>query len=291
MAANITATRQKEYVNSMSALLSTFEGGHMRKFGERKDAIVGEEIVFYKSSGGSSTRNTRNMLDPAYVGQGGKIDAITLVPEYLLWDEKIPQMELWKTKLDVKSELVRLGINQLKVDEDKLILSKIMASSSLTPAGSATKDLNVLLRTLVGKINASIMKSKMTLDKIKGTAMIMNETAYEIFTSSNASLKTTFVTNQEGLGKGNVPSSILGCDIVTFPDAIFPSGTILLIPYGTFGSGSWKGSEKSSAEYKHEDLKFWLTADITAGACVLDAAAITKFSYLPSSKPSEDLIV
>ena len=71
MAANIIATRQKEYNNSMSSLLSTFEGGHMRKFGERKEAIVGEEIIFYKSSGGSSTRKTRDMYAAGYVGQGG----------------------------------------------------------------------------------------------------------------------------------------------------------------------------------------------------------------------------
>ena len=291
MAANISATRQKEFNNSMSSILSTFEGGYMRKFGERKEAIEGEDITFYKSSGGSSTRNTRNMYDPAYAGQGGKIEAITLTPEQIVWDEKIPQLELWKTKLDVNSQLLKLGENQLKVDEDKLILNKILADPNLSAAGSSTKDLNVLLRSLVGKINASIMKAKIALDKTKGTAMIMNETAYEIFTASNAALKTTFITSQEGLSRGNVPSAILGCDIVTFPDTILPNGKILLVPYGTYGSGSWKGSEKSSIEYKHADMKYWLTADITAGACVLDPKAITVFSYLPASKPSEDLIV
>ena len=291
MAKDIVATRQKEFDNAMSSLLSVFEGGNLRKFGKRKEAIVGEDIVFYKSSGGSSTRSTRNMYNPSYTGQGGKIDAITLVPQPIVWDEKVEQLALWKTKLDVNSELLKLGINQLKIDEDKLILNKILADPGLATAGSSAKDLNILLRTLVGKINASIMKAKIALDKTKGTAMFMNETAYEIFTASNAALKTTFITNQEGLSKGNVPSSILGCDIVTFPDDVLTSGTIILAPYGTYGSGSWKGSEKSNIEYKHADMQYWLTADITAGACVIDPEAITKFSYDPMSKPSEDLIV
>ena len=105
MAANIIQTRQKEYVNSMSALLSVFAGGLLRKFAVKQEALVGEEIYFYKSSGGSSTRNTRNMFAPSYTGQGGKIEAIKVEPDYILWDEKIPQKELWKTKLDVKSEI------------------------------------------------------------------------------------------------------------------------------------------------------------------------------------------
>ena len=86
MAADIIQTRQKEYVNSMSALLSVFAGGLLRKFAVKQEALVGEEIYFYKSSGGSSTRNTRNMFVSSYTGQGGKIEAIKVEPDYILWD-------------------------------------------------------------------------------------------------------------------------------------------------------------------------------------------------------------
>lgn len=291
MAANIIGTRQKEYINSMAALLSVFEGGHLRKFGVKQENLVGEKAIFYRSSGGSSTRNTRNMYAAGYTGQGGKLEPFEVEPDYILWDDKIQQKELWKTKLDAKSEIIRLGINQLKVDEDKLIMQTISANTNLATAGNVTKDLNTLLRTLIAQIADSILSSKMAIDSANGTVMVLNKTAYKIIAASNASIKSDFITNQMELSKGNVPRMFMGCDMVTFPDDVLSSGEILLIPYGTFGFASWKGSERQNAQYDDRDLHMYLTADTTAGVGVLDAKAITRFSYDPLSKPSTDLIV
>ena len=290
MAADIIQTRQKEYVNSMSALLSVFAGGLLRKFAVKQEALVGEEIYFYKSSGGSSTRNTRNMFDSSYTGQGGKIEAIKVEPDYILWDEKIPQKELWKTKLDVKSELVRLGVNQIAVDEDKMIINTIKAGS-LNDVGAVGTDLNTQLRLLIAQIADSVLSSKMAIDGQNGTVMIMNKTAYKILAASNASIKTDFITNQMELSKGNVPRMFMGCDMVTFPDDVLPSGEIYLAPYGTYGFASWKGSQKQEALYEHRDLHLYLTADITAGSVLLDPKAITRFKYDPLSQPSQDPIL
>ena len=290
MAADIIQTRQKEYVNSMSALLSVFAGGLLRKFAVKQEALVGEEIYFYKSSGGSSTRKTRNMFDSSYTGQGGKIEAIKVEPDYILWDEKIPQKELWKTKLDVKSELVRLGVNQIAVDEDKMIINTIKAGS-LNDVGAVGTNLNTQLRLLIAQIADSVLSSKMAIDGQNGTVMIMNKTAYKILAASNASIKSDFITNQMELSKGNVPRMFMGCDMVTFPDDVLTSGEIYLVPYGTYGFASWKGSQKQEALYEHRDLHLYLTADITAGSVLLDPKAITRFKYDPLSQPSQDPIL
>ena len=276
--ANITATLQTRYKTTMKTELAEFKGGRLRGLAEKQIGKGQEDVTFYVSHPGS-TSTSIDMYAAAYAGTGGGVDKIKCSIAYNYWHDKLAMKDINSTSLTVKDQLIKSGINSLKVSEDVNIAGVITAHTGLTGKGDVLKKLPEQINAFIGAARVALLKGQNALDAVTKVAIIMNETAYEQFFSDDKTINSLY-TELSGV-KGGAPDNFHYCEIIALSDKVLPAGTVYFIPAGSFGFAAWEDSAESTAEYHPGQDNMWLTAKVSWGAVVLDPKSIFAFKYKP----------
>ena len=269
---------QVKYQNSMRTLQKEAKGGKLRGFAEQAVGKGNEEVIFYRSEEGTVFKGDLDMFDAStWNSTAGKINKFSTKINYVYWSHKIKEAELNSTNLSADSQLLKSGINSLKLSEDVDIMDKIKASSGLATAGSSTTTITNNLDELVGTAKLSILAAKEAVDTPKNTAMVMNRKAYKELFSTDLAKNNDYI-QMSGAG-GDVAVRFYGTTVITLPDIHLPDKAIFFVPSMSFGFAAWENGVSSNSQFMPWDDSLWLVAKSSLGVVVLDPESIVKFSY------------
>lgn len=284
--ATTTNTVQQNWSNAVLAAMDQLKPSGLKVFGERKTQSGGEKITFYRYKGGKAKDGVPSMFgkDSDYDGPDfNKYDAYIA---YVSSQDKLSQEEMEKTKLDLKSPIVKVLTNAVLDKEDEKIITKIVGEdTNLNKVGNATLDPSTLeaARLLLAEIRDCYVSAEMTPDGKKGVAIVMNREDYKRFSTSDAFIHGDYKDAITG-GDGVLPLSMKGAEI--FISKQVESGTAYIIPSNSFGYAEWEGSVKPTAEFHATDgLKWHLQIVKSTGSVIIEPNFITKFSMKPTETP------
>lgn len=275
----ITApTLQTRFTTTMKTEFAEFKGGRLRGLAQKQIGKGNEKVRFYVSKPGT-TSTSIDMYAAGYTGTGGAINNLECSIEYNYWHDKLAMKNVNSTSLTIKDQLVRSGVNSLKVSEDINIANVIIGTAGLTPKGSASLSLPDQINEFIGAARVALLKGQNALDSVTKVAILMNESAYEKFFSNDKTINSLY-TELSGV-KGGAPDQFHYCEIIALSDTVLPSGKCYFVPAGSFGFAAWEDSAFSDATYHAAQDSMFLMAKTSWGAVVLDPKSIFAFGYKP----------
>ena len=277
ISANLQDAIQTKFQNSIRSLAKEAKGGKLRGYAEKAIGKGNIDVVFYRSEEGTVFTGELNMYDSAWASTAGKIIKKTAIIDYIYWSHKIKQKELNSTDLSPQSQLLKSGMNSLRMYEDIQIMNKIKATTGITDLGTSGSTIKGQLDDIVGTTKLAILSAKDALDVTKGVGMVMNRSAYKELFSTELAKNNDYV-QLSGAG-GEVAVRFYGCDVITLPDVALPDKAIYFVPSLSYGFAAWDEGVISSSEFHNGDDSLWLTAKSSMGAVVLDKEAIIKYKY------------
>lgn len=282
---NTTATVQQMWTSAVLATMDQLKPNGLKTYGERKTQSGGEKITFHRYKGGKAKDGVPSMFgkDSDYDGPDFmKYDAFIA---YVSSQDKLTQEEMEKTKLDLKSPIVKALTNAVLDKEDEKIIKKIVeADDNLNKLGSADLDPATLeaARMLLAEIRDCYVSAELTPDGKKGVAVVMNREDYKRFSTSDAFIHGDYKDAIKG-GDGVLPLTMNGAEL--FISKQVESGTAYVIPSNTFGYAEWEGSVKPTAEFHPTDgLKWHLQIVKSTGCVIIEPNFITKFTMKPATQ-------
>ena len=275
----ITApTLQTRFGTTMKTEFAEFKGGRLRELAQKQIGKGNEKVRFYVSKPGT-TSTSINMYAAGYTGTGGAINNLECSIKYNYWHDKLAMKDVNSTSLTIKDQLVRSGVNSLKVSEDINIANVIIGTAGLTPKGSTTLSLPDQINEFIGAARVAILKGQNALDSVTKVAILMNESAYEKFFSDDKTINSLY-TELSGV-KGGAPNNFHYCEIIALSDTVLPAGKCYFVPAGSFGFAAWEDSAFSDATYHAAQDSMFLMAKSSWGAVLLDPKSIFAFAYQP----------
>ena len=268
---------QTKYQNSIRALAKEAKGGKLRGLAEKAIGKGKLDVVFYRSEEGTVHTGELDMYSPTWASTAGKIIKKTAEIDYIYWSHKIKQKVLNSTDLSPQSQLLKSGMNSLRMYEDIEIMNIIKATAGITTLGTSGSGITAQLDDIVGTTKLAILSAKDALDVTKAVAMVMNRSAYKKLFSTDLAKNNDYV-QLNGAG-GEVAVRFYGCDVITLPDGSLPEKAIFFVPSLSYGFAAWEEGVISSSEFHNGDDSLWLTAKSSMGAVVLDKEAIIKYKY------------
>ena len=268
---------QTKYQNSIRALAKEAKGGKLRGLAEKAIGKGKLDVVFYRSEEGTVHTGELDMYSPTWASTAGKIIKKTAEIDYIYWSHKIKQKVLNSTDLSPQSQLLKSGMNSLRMYEDIEIMNIIKATAGITTLGTSGSGITAQLDDIVGTTKLAILSAKDALDVTKAVAMVMNRSAYKELFSTDLAKNNDYV-QLSGAG-GEVAVRFYGCDVITLPDGSLPEKAIFFVPSLSYGFAAWEEGVISSSEFHNGDDSLWLTAKSSMGAVVLDKEAIIKYNY------------
>lgn len=291
------ATIQQLFAAAILATLDTLEDGDLKSLAEKKTESGGESATFYRIKGGKAKDGVPSMYvtgtyegDTDNKGDGGDTEKFVATIGQVSSQDKVKKADMLKTKLDIKTPIVKTMSRSILLKEDDKILTAIKAKASeLNTAGSVTADPTALetARLLVAEIRDAHVSAQMTPDGKKGVAVVMNRQDYKRLATSDAFLNGDYKDQIKG-GDGELPLSFVGARLVVSP--LVESGEIYIIPSNTFGYAEWEGSIESTAEYHPTDSqRYHLQIVKSVGVVVIEPEFITKFQVKPAPAKTNSL--
>lgn len=286
-----TNTIQQNFSTAVLSTMDQLKPNGLKTFGEKRTQSGGEKITFYRYKGGKAKDGVPTMYgtDPADGPDFFKFEAPI---SYVSAQDKIKKEDMEKTKLDIKSPIVKSITNAVLKKEDEKIINAIKAKDSeLNTSGSATLDPASLdcARALLAEIRDCYVSADLTPDGKKGVAIVMNREDYKRFSTSDAFINGDYKDAIKG-GDGVLPLTLKGAEL--FISDLVESGTSYIIPSNTFGYAEWEGSVMPTAEFHPTDALRWhLQVVKSVGCVIIEPNYITKFLVKPaeSKRPVSSL--
>lgn len=281
--ATTTDTVQKNFSSAVLAMMDQLKPSGLKTFGEKRTQNGGESIDFYRYKGGVGKDGVPSMYnaDPT---DGPDFKKFTAPIAYISSQDKLPKENMEKTKLDLKSPIIKSLTRAVELKEDEKIIEKIKAAdANLNKTGSETLDPATLdaARMLLAEIRDCYVSAEMTPDGKKGVAIVMNREDYKRFSTSDAFVNGDYKDAITG-GDGVLPLSMKGAEIFISP--LVDSGTAYIIPSNSFGFAEWEGSVIPTAEFHSTDAMRWHLQIVKSVGCVIiEPNFITKFSMKPTT--------
>ena len=251
ISANLQDAIQTKFQNSIRALAKESKGGKLRGLAEKAIGKGNLDVIFYRSEEGNVYTGELDMYSSTWASTAGKITKSRAEIDYIYWSHKIKQKELNSTDLSPQSQLLKSGMNSLRMYEDTEIMNIIKATTGITNIGKAGGTITGQLDEIVGTTKLAILSAKDALDVVKGVGMVMNRTAYkELFATDLA--KNNDYVQLSGAG-GEVALRFYGCDVIVLPDVALPDPAIFFIPSLSFGFAAWDEGVISSSEFHNGD--------------------------------------
>lgn len=272
-----TLTKQEKFTTTMKAYLAENKGGFLREFCEVAEATGGESYTFTRIKESTAVDGLTSMFTGATDNTGNMEDKKATIA-YISAMKKLPQADMDKTAIDIKSGLIKSLGNAVDRLEDKKITTACVAGATEVNIGSATME--EIAKKIVGEIATTLAMAEVSTEGKVGVALVINKKDWGKLARTdyvlNSDYGKSFGGNIVGMG-GN----FFGAKIVPANDSVsVPEGTVLIIPSGAVGLAEWKGSNTATAEFYASDaMSYHLQAVRAIGAVALDPEAIIKCTF------------
>lgn len=277
--ANTTQTKQQQFATSALMAQDQLKAAGLKKWSEKGNAKGGETYTFYRKKKAGAKDGIPTMFNGSFVGEGGDFDKFVANISQISSQDKLAELDMLKTKLDLKSPIVASMTNALLQKEDEKIITAISGATGLATAGQATKTIDDManIRTLIQKVRSAHVWAKCGLDQKKGVALAMCEEDYSVLSSSEIFINGDY-QGAFGGGTGDTPLTFFGAEITI--SELVQKGTIYIIPSYTFGVAEWDNSIKSDMVFFPTDGRTWhLQISKSVGVVVIEPTKITKFNF------------
>lgn len=280
--ATTTNTIQQKFATSVLMAMDTLKANGLKKFGERQIVKGGESITFYRKKKASAKDGIPSMYTGFTTGNGGDFDKFTATISQISAQDKLPESDMLKTSLDLKSPIIASMTNAVLLKEDEKIINAIKEKDTeLLKLGTATKTADDIanVKALMQAVRSAHVWAKCGLDQKKGVAVVMNEGDYTTLATSEIFINGDYASAFGG-GTGDTPLTFFGAELVI--SELAEKGSMFVIPSYTFGFGEWENSIKTDCEFHATDGRTWhLQISKSAGVVVIAPNKITKFSVKP----------
>ena len=137
--ANVTQTKQQQFETAVLMSQDTLKANGLKKLAERATVKGGETNTFYRKKKATAKDGIPTMFNGSFVGEGGDFEKFTATITQISSQDKLPELDMLKTKLDLKSPIVASMTNALLQKEDEKVIAAIAAAGTLATAGKPTK--------------------------------------------------------------------------------------------------------------------------------------------------------
>ena len=275
---NTTNTKQQQYATSVLMAMDTLKSAGLKKMAEKGNAKGGESYTWYRKKKAEVQDNIPSMFSGT-ASQGGDFDKFVATISQISSQEKLPESDMLKTKLDLKSPIISSMTNAILNEEDRKIITEISGATGLATAGDATKTVDDIknIKLLIQKVRLAHIWARNGIDQKKGVAIAMNEEDYSVLGSSETFIHKDYEGAFRG-GTGDTPLSFYGAEITI--SEVVPKGTIYIIPSYTFGFAEWENSVTTDMVFMPTDGRRWhLQITKSLGVKVIEPTKITKFTF------------
>ena len=276
---NTTNTKQLQFAAAVLNAQDTLKASGLKKLGERGNAKGGESYTFYRKKKATAKDGIPTMFNSSFTGEGGDFDKFPASIAQISSQDKLPEADMLKTKLDLKSPIVSSMTNAVLQKEDEKIIAAIAAAGTLATAGKATKPVDDIenIKILIQRVRSAHVWAKCGLEQKKGVAIVMNEEDYSVLASSEIFINGDYQAAFGG-GTGDTPLTFFGAEIIISEQAT--KGTFYIIPSYTFGFAEWENSINTDMVFFPTDGRTWhLQITKSVGVVVIEPTKITKFTF------------
>lgn len=276
---NTTNTKQLQFAASVLNAQDTLKASGLKKWAERGNAKGGESYTFYRKKKATAKDGIPSMFTASFTGEGGDFDKFTAPIAQISSQDKLPEADMLKTKLDLKSPIVSSMTNAVLQKEDEKIIAAIAAAGTLATAGKNTKPVDDIenIKILIQRVRSAHVWAKCGLDQKKGVAIVMNEEDYSVLASSEIFINGDYQAAFGG-GTGDTPLTFYGAEIIISEQVA--KGTFYIIPSYTFGFAEWENSINTDMVFMPTDGRTWhLQITKSVGTVVIEPTKITKFTF------------
>ena len=276
---NTTNTKQLQFAASVLNAQDTLKASGLKKWAERGNAKGGESYTFYRKKKATAKDGIPSMFSSSFTGEGGDFDKFTAPIAQISSQDKLPEVDMLKTKLDLKSPIVSSMTNAVLQKEDEKIIAAIAAAGTLATAGKNTKPVDDIenIKILIQRVRSAHVWAKCGLDQKKGVAIVMNEEDYSVLASSEIFINGDYQAAFGG-GTGDTPLTFYGAEIIISEQVA--KGTFYIIPSYTFGFAEWENSINTDMVFMPTDGRTWhLQITKSVGTVVIEPTKITKFTF------------
>ena len=276
---NTTNTKQLQFAAAVLNAQDTLKASGLKKLGERGNAKGGESYTFYRKKKATAKDGIPTMFNSSFTGEGGDFDKFPASIAQISSQDKLPEADMLKTKLDLKSPIVSSMTNAVLQKEDEKIIEAIAAAGTLATAGKATKPVDDIenIKILIQRVRSAHVWAKCGLEQKKGVAIVMNEEDYSVLASSEIFINGDYQAAFGG-GTGDTPLTFFGAEIIISEQAT--KGTFYIIPSYTFGFAEWENSINTDMVFFPTDGRTWhLQITKSVGVVVIEPTKITKFTF------------
>lgn len=276
---NTTNTKQLQFAAAVLNAQDTLKASGLKKLGERGNAKGGESYTFYRKKKATAKDGIPTMFNSSFTGEGGDFDKFPASIAQISSQDKLPEADMLKTKLDLKSPIVSSMTNAVLQKEDEKIIAAIAAAGTLAAAGKATKPVDDIenIKILIQRVRSAHVWAKCGLEQKKGVAIVMNEEDYSVLASSEIFINGDYQAAFGG-GTGDTPLTFFGAEIIISEQAT--KGTFYIIPSYTFGFAEWENSINTDMVFFPTDGRTWhLQITKSVGVVVIEPTKITKFTF------------
>lgn len=276
---NTTNTKQLQFAASVLNAQDTLKASGLKKWAERGNAKGGESYTFYRKKKATAKDGIPSMFSSSFTGEGGDFDKFTAPIAQISSQDKLPEADMLKTKLDLKSPIVSSMTNAVLQKEDEKIITAIAAAGTLATAGKNTKPVDDIenIKILIQRVRSAHVWAKCGLDQKKGVAIVMNEEDYSVLASSEIFINGDYQAAFGG-GTGDTPLTFYGAEIIISEQVA--KGTFYIIPSYTFGFAEWENSINTDMVFMPTDGRTWhLQITKSVGTVVIEPTKITKFTF------------
>lgn len=276
---NTTNTKQLQFAASVLNAQDTLKASGLKKWAERGNAKGGESYTFYRKKKATAKDGIPSMFSSSFTGEGGDFDKFTANIAQISSQDKLPEADMLKTKLDLKSPIVSSMTNAVLQKEDEKIITAIAAAGTLATAGKNTKPVDDIenIKILIQRVRSAHVWAKCGLDQKKGVAIVMNEEDYSVLASSEIFINGDYQAAFGG-GTGDTPLTFYGAEIIISEQVA--KGTFYIIPSYTFGFAEWENSINTDMVFMPTDGRTWhLQITKSVGTVVIEPTKITKFTF------------
>ena len=277
--ANTTNTKQLQFAAAVVMAQDTLKASGLKKWAERGNAKGGESYTFYRKKKATAKDGIPSMFTSSFTGEGGDFDKFTAPIAQISSQDKLPEADMLKTKLDLKSPIVSSMTNAVLQKEDEKIITAIAAAGTLATAGKNTKPIDDIenIKILIQRVRSAHVWAKCGLDQKKGVAIVMNEEDYSVLASSEIFINGDYQAAFGG-GTGDTPLTFYGAEIIISEQVA--KGTFYIIPSYTFGFAEWENSINTDMVFMPTDGRTWhLQITKSVGTVVIAPTKITKFTF------------
>ena len=236
--------------------------GEVRK----REGVTGSTSRFQKLGGVSAYQKTRNadltVLEPAHT----YVD-VTLGDWYAT--TLVDDLDLLKTNVDIKMEYVNIVAKAIGRKMDDIILAALLAGSVASTTNTGAFSVARMLETKKIFDNGMVPQT--------GRKMVLSASAVEDLLATTQVTSTDY-NSVKALVQGEI-DTFLGFKIIQVPDG-YLNGTTdkTQFAFHELAVGAAIGQNlKTMIEWSPDKHAYWIKANVSMGAAVIDSAGASKF--------------